>query len=153
MTTSPHGPAFLPCWRGTTRSTYFLVRRGSARTEGWEGERLEQLAIDARRGTRAARMPVAMDVIRRAILARTRLPNDVRRAAAVHEAGLAFVGLALGRVVGELTISEEIDAIAGRLLSTEALTAAGLAAPDTLSLHDLSNDRCHFPHALETASF
>jgi cell division protease FtsH len=80
------------------------------RTEGWSGARLEQLARDARRGARAARRPVAMDDIRRALPARTRLPDGVRRVAAVHEAGHAIVGAVLGRVIEEVTISAEIDA-------------------------------------------
>jgi cell division protease FtsH len=51
-----------------------------------------------------------MEDIRRALPASTRLPDEVRRVAAVHEAGHAIVGVALGRVIEEVTVSDEIDA-------------------------------------------
>ncbi|MEO9340445.1 AAA family ATPase [Mesorhizobium sp. SB112] len=80
------------------------------RSEGWSGAAIEKLVRDARRKARRASRPLSVDDLLSEFPAKIAVPEAVRRRAAIHEAGHAVVGLALG--LGELeriSIVDEVD--------------------------------------------
>ncbi len=85
------------------------IQSVAVRTAGWSGAALEQLARDARRLARRERRALTADDIRSSLPPLVALPEEVRRLAAVHEAGHALVGLALGRTVLEVSVEKEME--------------------------------------------
>nr|WP_246251664.1 AAA family ATPase [Mesorhizobium camelthorni] len=80
------------------------------RSEGWSGASLEKLVRDARRRARRSHRPIALEDLHSEFPTMVPLPVGLRRRTAVHEAGHAIVGIALGS--GDLqgvTIVEAFD--------------------------------------------
>ncbi|KQS79525.1 ATPase [Rhizobium sp. Leaf384] len=75
--------------------------RFAAGTVGWSGADIEKLARDTRRLCRSRRAAVTMELVFEAMPARYVLSEDELRHTAVHEAGHAIVGVALGSDVLE----------------------------------------------------
>ncbi|RST84681.1 ATP-binding protein, partial [Aquibium carbonis] len=67
------------------------LERIAARTSGWSGARLEQLAREARRKARKERRAVAEEDLVYALPRTVKLSDDLRYRMAVHEAGHAVV--------------------------------------------------------------
>lgn len=67
----------------------------AANTEGWNGASLEQLVRQARRRARRERREMALDDLSAELPSPVPIPPEMRRRAAVHEAGHAIVALVL----------------------------------------------------------
>lgn len=67
----------------------------AAKTEGWNGASLEQLVRQARRRARRERREMALDDLSAELPSPVPIPPEMRRRAAVHEAGHAIVALLL----------------------------------------------------------
>jgi ATP-dependent Zn protease len=67
----------------------------AAKTEGWNGASLEQLVRQARRLARRQRRGLVLDDLVAELPSPVPIPLEMRRRAAVHEAGHAIVALAL----------------------------------------------------------
>lgn len=87
------------------------LRGVAARTAGWSGAALEQLARDARRSARRHRRSVTAADIYGSLPPLVSLPDVVRRRASVHEAGHALVGMALGRTVLDVSVKTHVEEV------------------------------------------
>jgi ATP-dependent Zn protease len=80
------------------------------RTEGWSGASLEKLVRDARRRARRSHRPIMLEDLNSEFPPLVPLPTGLRRRTAVHEAGHAIIGIAIGS--GDLqrvTIADAFD--------------------------------------------
>jgi ATP-dependent Zn protease len=84
----------------------------TAATEGWNGASLEQLVRQARRRARRERREMVLDDLSSELPSPIPIPPEMRRRAAVHEAGHAVVALALqcGEIV---SVSVESSIVPG----------------------------------------
>jgi len=80
------------------------------RSEGWSGASLEKLVRDARRRARRSHRPITLEDLSSEFPKMVPLPTGLRRRTAVHEAGHAIVGIALGSgALQRVAITEAFD--------------------------------------------
>ncbi|WP_170314735.1 AAA family ATPase [Aquibium carbonis] len=109
-----------------------VLELAAARTEGWSGARLEQLARDARRRARAGRRQVTASDLADSLPRRIRVPDEVKQVAAVHEAGHAVAGIALGRDLVSVEIAETVEGEgSSRMGGATAFRQLGMEMRDT----------------------
>ncbi|MEP9373289.1 AAA family ATPase [Mesorhizobium sp. KR1-2] len=122
------------------------------RTEGWSGAALEQLVRGARRRARRARVQMTVAHLEAELPQRTQIPQELRRRAAIHEAGHAVVALCLGAgEIASVSVADHIEPAGGlqdvggvvlqmtsllertrsQLLDQVAVWLGGLAAEET----------------------